>query len=58
MIVNLATCGGFGGERKVGDIVLASETFLDDIVERMGDADAALDHSRSTQISSPTRVIL
>jgi adenosylhomocysteine nucleosidase len=42
LIVNLGTCGGFGGERKVGDIVLASETTIYDIVERMGDPDEAI----------------
>jgi adenosylhomocysteine nucleosidase len=42
LVVNLGTCGGFGGERKVGDIVLASETTIYDIVELMGDADEAI----------------
>jgi adenosylhomocysteine nucleosidase len=42
VLVNLGTCGGFGGERKVGDIVLASETTIYDIVELMGDADTAI----------------
>lgn len=42
LLVNLGTCGGFGGERKVGDIVLASETTIYDIVELMGDADQAI----------------
>ncbi|HEX3479357.1 MAG TPA: 5'-methylthioadenosine/S-adenosylhomocysteine nucleosidase [Kofleriaceae bacterium] len=42
LVVNLGTCGGFGGERKVGDIVLASETTIYDIVERMGDPDEAI----------------
>jgi len=37
LLVNLGTCGGFGGERKVGDIVLASSTTIYDIVELMGD---------------------
>jgi adenosylhomocysteine nucleosidase len=48
LLVNLGTCGGFGGERKVGDIVLASETIIYDIVERMGDADEAIEdfHTR------------
>ncbi len=39
MVVNLGTCGGFGGARKVGDVVLASETIIYDLVERMGDPD-------------------
>ena len=42
LLVNLGTCGGFGGERTVGDIVLASETTIYDIVERMGDPDEAI----------------
>ena len=48
LLVNLGTCGGFGGERKVGDVVLASETIIYDIIERMGDADEAIEdfHTR------------
>jgi adenosylhomocysteine nucleosidase len=42
LLVNLGTCGGFGGERKVGDIVLASETTIYDIVEMMGNPDEAI----------------
>jgi len=42
LLVNLGTCGGFGGERKVGDIVLASETTIYDVIERMGSADEAI----------------
>jgi adenosylhomocysteine nucleosidase len=42
LVVNLGTCGGFGGARKVGDIVLASETTIYDIVEMMGDPDEAI----------------
>jgi adenosylhomocysteine nucleosidase len=42
LVVNLGTCGGFGGARKVGDIVLASETTIYDIVELMGDPDEAI----------------
>src|SRR5215813_6650980 len=42
LLVNLGTCGGFGGERKVGDIVLASETMIYDIVELMGDPEEAI----------------
>jgi len=38
LLVNLGTCGGFGRERKVGDVVLASRTVIYDIVEQMGDA--------------------
>src|SRR5215470_2918875 len=48
LLVNLGTCGGFGGERKVGDIVLASETLIYDIIERMGNPDEAIEdfHTR------------
>lgn len=58
LLVNLGTCGGFGGERKVGDIVLASETFLYDIVERMGDADEAIEdfHTRLDTTRWPARL--
>src|SRR6185436_13083103 len=42
LLVNLGTCGGFGGAREVGDIVLASETTIYDIVEMMGDPDEAI----------------
>jgi adenosylhomocysteine nucleosidase len=41
LVVNIGTCGGFGA-RKVGDIVLASETTIYDIVEMMGDPDEAI----------------
>jgi adenosylhomocysteine nucleosidase len=43
LLVNLGTAGGFGGTaRKVGDIVLASETIIYDLVEQMGDPDEAI----------------
>ncbi|MEO7733001.1 MAG: 5'-methylthioadenosine/S-adenosylhomocysteine nucleosidase [Kofleriaceae bacterium] len=42
LLVNLGTCGGFGGERKVGDLVLASETTIYDVIERMGSPDEAI----------------
>jgi adenosylhomocysteine nucleosidase len=41
LIVNLGTCGGFGGAHE-GDVVLADETVVYDIVERMGDPDEAI----------------
>jgi adenosylhomocysteine nucleosidase len=48
LVVNLGTCGGFGGERKVGDIIVASETLIYDIIERMGDPAEAIEdfHTR------------
>jgi adenosylhomocysteine nucleosidase len=39
LVVNLGTCGGFGGTRAVGDVVLASRTIIYDLVEQMGDPD-------------------
>jgi adenosylhomocysteine nucleosidase len=58
LLVNLGTCGGFGGERNVGDIVLASETFIYDIVERMGDPDEAIEdfHTRLDTAAWPARL--
>ena len=58
LIVNLGTCGGFGGERKVGDIVLANETYLYDIVEMMGDPDEAIEdfHTRLDVAVWPARL--
>ena len=58
LLVNLGTCGGFGGERAVGDIVLATETIIYDIVERMGDADAAIEdfHTRLAPVRWPARL--
>jgi len=48
LVVNLGTCGGFGTERKVGDIIAASETLIYDIIERMGDPAEAIEdfHTR------------
>jgi adenosylhomocysteine nucleosidase len=58
LLVNLGTCGGFGGERKVGDIVLASETYVYDIVELMGDAEEAIEgfHTRLDTARWPARL--
>ena len=58
LLVNLGTCGGFGGAREVGDIVLASETTIYDIVERMGDPDEAIEdfHTRLDTAAWPTRL--
>ena len=55
LLVNLGTCGGFGGERKVGDVVLASETIIYDIIERMGDPDEAIEdfHTPRGRTGSP-----
>ncbi|HEY0483442.1 MAG TPA: 5'-methylthioadenosine/S-adenosylhomocysteine nucleosidase [Kofleriaceae bacterium] len=58
LLVNLGTCGGFGGERKVGDIVLATDTIIYDIVERMGDPDEAIEdfHTRLDTARWPARL--
>jgi adenosylhomocysteine nucleosidase len=58
LLVNLGTCGGFSGERVVGDTVLASETIIYDIVERMGDPDEAIEdfHTRLDTRAWPTRL--
>jgi adenosylhomocysteine nucleosidase len=41
LLVNLGTCGGFGGA-QVGDVVLATETIIYDVIEQMGDPDEAI----------------
>jgi adenosylhomocysteine nucleosidase len=58
VLVNLGTCGGFGGARKVGDLVLASETYLYDVVELMGDPDEAIEdfHTRLDPALWPARL--
>lgn len=43
LIVNLGTCGGLAGQIKVNETVLVNETVYYDVIERMGDAQAALD---------------
>jgi adenosylhomocysteine nucleosidase len=42
LLVNLGTCGGFAGEVRRGDVLLADETLVYDIVEQMTDADEAI----------------
>jgi adenosylhomocysteine nucleosidase len=49
LLVNLGTCGGFEGQIERGAIVLAERTVIYDVVERMGDYEAALRHF-STEI--------
>jgi len=41
LVVNIGTCGGFAGA-AVGDVVLATETVIYDIIEQMGDPDEAI----------------
>jgi adenosylhomocysteine nucleosidase len=44
LLVNLGTCGGFEGEIEKGTIILAERTVVYDIVEQMGDCEAAIAH--------------
>ncbi len=44
LIVNLGTCGGFEGAIARETVVLAERTLVYDIIEQMGDPDAALRH--------------
>ncbi len=44
LLINIGTCGGFEGHVNVGNVILASETLIYDIVERMGDPREALEH--------------
>lgn len=58
LLVNLGTCGGFGSERKVGDVVLANDTTIYDIVELMGDPEEAIAdfHTRLDTTVWPARL--
>jgi adenosylhomocysteine nucleosidase len=42
LVVNLGTCGGFAGLIERGEVVLADRTVVYDIIERMGDPEAAI----------------
>ena len=42
LIVNLGTCGGFGGDIRRFDVILADRTIIYDIKEAMGDSTAAI----------------
>jgi adenosylhomocysteine nucleosidase len=44
LIVNLGTCGGFEGAIARETVVLAERTLVYDIIEQMGDPDAAFAH--------------
>jgi adenosylhomocysteine nucleosidase len=44
IIINVGTCGVFAGSSKLGEILLVTETLIYDIVERMDDPIAALNH--------------
>ena len=43
LLLNLGTCGGFSGCVERGEIILADETIIYDIYERMSSAQAAID---------------
>jgi adenosylhomocysteine nucleosidase len=43
-ILNLGTCGGFAGLAEPGEILLAEETVIYDIIEQMGDPQEAIRH--------------
>jgi adenosylhomocysteine nucleosidase len=47
LILNIGTCGGFSGFSEVGEILLVQETLIYDIVERMDNPVAALNHYRT-----------
>lgn len=44
LVINLGTCGGLAGRLERGTVVLATETLVYDIIEQMGDPQAAIDH--------------
>ena len=48
LVINLGTCGAFGHDLHVGDVVLASSTTIYDIYEAMGDADEAIADFKTT----------
>jgi len=44
LILNFGTCGGFEGVIERGEIILAERTLVYDIIEQMGDFDAAIEY--------------
>lgn len=44
LIINIGTCGGLSGKVAVGDVILANETLVYDIYERMTNPAAAMAH--------------
>ncbi len=46
LIINIGTSGGFSGSSEVGEVLLVKETLIYDIIERMDDPIAALNHYR------------
>jgi adenosylhomocysteine nucleosidase len=52
VLINLGTCGGFEGQAKRGDIILADRTIIYDIIEAMGDSKEAItDYSTAIDLS-------
>jgi adenosylhomocysteine nucleosidase len=47
-LVNCGTCGGFEGSAHVNDVLLVNKTVVYDIVEQMGDSEAALKYYATT----------
>jgi len=43
LLINLGTCGGFEGEIEKGTIILAERTIVYDIINQMGDYEAAIE---------------
>lgn len=43
LLINLGTCGGLHGKIERGEIILVEETWMYDVIERMGDARQALE---------------
>jgi len=46
LLINLGTCGGLDGQVSLGEIILASETVIYDIIEGMSDYHKAIDRYR------------
>ncbi len=51
-IINLGTAGGFAGQVDEGDLIFVTRTLVYDIVERMGDAAAAI-REYTTELGPP-----
>lgn len=47
LMINLGTCGGLDGRVNLGEIILASETVIYDIIEGMSDYHQAIEKYRS-----------
>lgn len=48
LLINCGTCGGFEGSIRVKDVLLVRKTVVYDIVEQMGDPEAALAYYATT----------